>query len=313
MPLHVIVGAGPVGAATARQLAAEGHRVRIVTRSGAGPEHPAIERVRADAADGGALRGLTAGAAAVYNCANPPYHRWPADWPPLAASILAAAEACGSVLVTVSNLYGYGPPVHPMVEDDELAATGAKGRVRAAMWHEALAAHGAGRVRATELRSSDFFGPEVTGSSMGDRVVPALLAGKGVRVLGDPATPHSWTYVPDVARALVSLATDERAWGRAWHTPSNAPLSQRAMVDGLCRAAGVPPVTVGSVPTAMLFAAGVFSPMMRELREVRYQFDRPFVADSTAATKTFGITPTPLDEALAATVEWYRARAKEAV
>lgn len=308
MALHVIVGAGPVGSATARRLAAEGHRVRIVTRSGAGPEHPAIERIRADAADAAALRRLAEGAAALYNCANPPYHRWPADWPPLAASILAAAETAGAVLVTVSNLYAYGPVDHPMVETGELAAKGTKGRVRATMWREALAAHRAGRVRVTELRSSDFFGPEVTSSSMGDRVVPALLAGKGVRVLGDPDAPRSWTYVPDVARTLVTLATDQRAWGRAWHTPGNPPLSQRALIECFCAAAGVPPVSVGRVPGAMLFAAGFFSPMVRELGEVRYQFDRPFVMDSTAATQTFGITPTPLDEALSATVAWYRDR-----
>ena len=309
MAMHVIVGAGPVGSATARRLAAEGQRVRIITRSGAGPEHPAVERVRADATDAAALRGLAEGAAAIYNCANPPYHRWLVDWPPLAASILAAAEATGAVLVTVSNLYGYGPIDHPMVETDELAASGAKGRVRAAMWNEALAAHRAGRAVVTELRSSDFFGPEVTGSSMGDRVVPALLAGKGVRVLGHPDAPRSWTYAPDVARTLVALAADERAWGRAWHTPGNPPLSQRAMIDGLCRAAGVPPVSVGRVPGAMLLAAGLFSPLVRELREVRYQFERPFVMDSTAATETFDITPTPLDESLAATVAWYRDRA----
>jgi nucleoside-diphosphate-sugar epimerase len=293
VPPCVVVGAGPVGAATARRLVAEGQRVRIVNRSGAGPEHPAIERVRADAADAAGLRDIAEGAAAIYNCANPPYHRWPAAWPPLAASILAAAEARDAVLVTVSNLYAYGPIDHPMVETDELAAIGAKGRVRAAMWHDALVAYRAGRVRVTELRSSDFFGPEVTGSTMGDRVVPALLAGKGVRVLGDPDAPRSWTYVPDVARTLVVLATDARAWGRAWHTPSNPPLSQRAMVQALCQAAGVPPVSVGRVPAAMLFAAGLVSPMIRELREVQYQFDRPFVMDSTAATQTFSISATP--------------------
>jgi nucleoside-diphosphate-sugar epimerase len=312
MAVHVIVGAGPVGAATARVLASEGHTVRMVTRSGTGPTHAEVERVRADASDTAALRGIAEDAQAIYNCANPPYHRWTTDWPPLAASILGAAEATGAVLVTVSNLYGYGPVDHPMAETDELAATGAKGRVRAMMWRDALEAHRAGRVRVTELRSSDFFGPEVTGSSLGDRIVPALLARKGVRVLGDPDAPRSWTYVPDVARMLAVLATDERAWGHAWHTPSNPPLSQRAMVEALCRAAGVPPVSVGRVPGAMLSVGGLFSPLMKELREVLYQFDRPFVMDSSAATQTFGVTPTPLKESLAATIEWYRARAREA-
>ena len=269
MSLHVIVGAGPVGNATARLLAQEGHQVRIVTRSGSGPVHAAIERVPGDAADLAVLRRAAEGAAALYNCANPPYHRWPADWPPLAASFLSAAEATGAVLVTVSNLYGYGPVGHPMRETDPLAAMSVKGQVRARMWDDALAAHRAGRIRATELRSSDFFGPEVKGSSLGDRVVPVLLAGKGVSVLGDPDAPHSWTYVPDVARMLVALAADDRAWGKPWHTPSNPPLSQRAMIGALCRSAGVPPVKVRSLPAIALFAVGLVSPVVRELKEIR--------------------------------------------
>ena len=90
--MHLIVGAGAVGSATARQLADAGEPVRIVTRSGGGPVHPGIERVAADAADAATLSRLAAGAVAIYNCANPPYHTWPRDWPPLSASMLAAAQ-----------------------------------------------------------------------------------------------------------------------------------------------------------------------------------------------------------------------------
>src|SRR5688572_12482352 len=106
MALHVIVGAGPVGLATAARLQALGHRVRVVTRHGAGPS--TVDRVAADASDAGALASAANGAAAIYNCANPPYHRWPELWPPLSAALLAAAERSGAVLVTMSNLYGYG-------------------------------------------------------------------------------------------------------------------------------------------------------------------------------------------------------------
>lgn len=108
MDRHVVVGSGPVGAMTAVRLAEAGHRVRVVTRSGRGPSHPEVELVAADASSVEALRPLVAGAAALYNCANPPYsaQRWARDWPPLAASLLAAATATGAVLVTLSNLYG---------------------------------------------------------------------------------------------------------------------------------------------------------------------------------------------------------------
>src|SRR5919202_910612 len=150
MALHVVVGKGPVGTTTADLLAARGHRVRVLSRSG-GTSTDAVEHRRVDAA----------GAAALYNAVNPAYHRWVTDWPPVATALLAAAERTGAVLVTMSNLYGYGAPTGPMSPGSPLAATDAKGRVRVAMWREALAAHEAGRGGGTEARAAGFVGPPV--------------------------------------------------------------------------------------------------------------------------------------------------------
>ena len=162
MGLHVVVGAGPVGSGTASLLAEAGETVRVVSRGGKGPAAPGIECLAADAGSPGALTAIATGADAIYNCANPPYPRWATDWPPLAAAMLDAAERTGAVLVTASNLYGYGPVDHPLTETDPLAATSTNGRVRAEMWKRALAAHRSGRVRVTEARSSDYFGPGLT-------------------------------------------------------------------------------------------------------------------------------------------------------
>jgi nucleoside-diphosphate-sugar epimerase len=298
----VIVGAGRVGSATALLLAEEDQRVSLVSRSGTGADHPNIERIAADAADRATMLRLSVGAEAIYDCANPAYHRWPTDWPPIASSLLQAARECKAVLVTLSNLYGYGPVDHPMREDDELAATSVKGRVRARMWEEAKAAHDSGQVRACEARASDFFGPGDTANHLG-RMIPRVLAGKTVRVIGSPDTPHSWTYVPDVARTLVVLARDERAWGRPWHVPTNPPLSQREVVAELAALAGLPAPEVRRISNWLITALGVASPMLRELREVTYQLERPFVLDSSAVTQTFGLEPTPMREAIAATLE----------
>ena len=239
----------------------------------------------ADAADAGAMTRLAEGAAVIYNCVNPPYHRWPAEWPPIAASLLAAAERSGAVLVTLSNLYGYGPATrslgvsgydeaHPMTEATPLAATGRKGRVRVRVWQDALAAHQAGRVR----------------------------QGKNVSVLGRADRPHTWSFTDDVARMLVAAGTDPRAWGGAWHVPSNEPLSQRQVIDDLARAADVGQVRVGTIPSALLYGMGLVSPLMRELRETQYQFRADFVMDSSAAQATFGLKPTSWDEVVAVTI-----------
>ncbi|MEU6551397.1 NAD-dependent epimerase/dehydratase family protein [Streptomyces sp. NPDC046915] len=308
MSLHVVIGFGPAGAATARLLAEKGQLVRVITRSGRSPE-PGIEHVALDATDSERLTDAVRGAAAIHNCAAPPYHRWTSEWPPLASSVCAAAEASGAVLVVLGNLYGYGPVEGPLTEKLPLAATGPKGRVRAAVWEQARELHEQGRIKAVEVRASDFFGPGVTdGGHLAARVVPRVLRGKPVATLGDPDTPHSWTYVPDVATAMAEVAGEERAWGRAWHVPTRPPLSTREMTDRLAAEAGTGPVVVRRLPPAVLGVASVFSPLIRELKEVRYQFDRPFVVDSSAYEAEFTAEATPVDEQVRATVDWWRSR-----
>jgi nucleoside-diphosphate-sugar epimerase len=309
MDRHVIIGAGAVGRHTARHLVAAGHEVRIVTRSGAGPSEPGVERVAADASDPDALERLVDGAAALYNCANPSgYHQWARDWPPLAASLLSTAEATGAVLVTMSNLYGYGRVDGPMTEDLPLAATGTKGRIRAQMWTDALAAHEAGRVRVTEARASDFFGPEGGNDHLGRRFMPRVLAGKRLTHIASPDVPHAWTYLPDVGRTLATLGTDERAWGKAWHVPTNPPRTYRQMAEDIAAAAGAPGPKISALPHWLQRGLGVAVATVRELEETHHQFTRPWVVDSSAVRDVFGLEPTPMDAAIAETAAWWVAR-----
>lgn len=305
--LHVIVGAGPIGSAVAEELAGAGHPVRIVTRSGSGPVHPGIERITADAADSAGLCDIAAGAAAIYNCANPPYHRWSVDWPPLAASLVVTAEQTGAVLATASNLYGYGPVAEPMRPDMPLRTTSKKGKIRARMWNDALAAHDEGRIRTVEVRGSDYIGPGAQ-SHLGGRVIPKLLTGRKVSVLGSADQAHSWTYTRDMAHALVATAVNPQAWGRAWHAPSNPPRTQREAIDDLARVAGVAPIAVGTVPALALRLLGLANPVMRELPEMMYQFTAPFVLDDSETRQLLGLQPTPWDEVLAATLASFGAQ-----
>ncbi|MFC4565553.1 NAD-dependent epimerase/dehydratase family protein [Nocardiopsis mangrovi] len=307
MGKHIVVGAGQVGAHLARTLLEQGHEVVVVSRSGSGPD--GVQRVAADAADTERLTALTRGADTLYNCANPRLHRWLQDWPPMAGSMLAAAEAAGAGYVMLGNVYGYGVPDGPMRETDPYAPTSAKAGVRVRMWQDALAAHDAGRVRATEVRASDYFGPGCLGQShLGERFVPRILAGKRVPYAGDPAQPHSWTYVTDVARALAAAGSGDRAWGRAWHVPTGPALSAREVAERMSAIAGAPAPRVTALPHWVMRVLGTVSPMLGELEAVRYQFVRPFVVDSSEFETAFGLAPTPMDEALAATVAWWRDR-----
>lgn len=297
MAQHVIVGAGPVGSALARELLDRGHDVRVVTRSGSGIE--GTERVTADASDAARLGELTRDATAIYNCVNPPYHRWPQTWPAISAALIAAAETSGAVLGVTGNLYGYGEVSAPMTEQTPLAATGTKGRVRNRMWADALAAHEAGRIRMFEVRGSDYLG----GNSLLSTVVtPAWRKGRTAMVPAPLDVPHTFTDVRDVAALLATGAVDERAWGRAWHVPSPAPLTFGELAAKAASIMAVPD-KVRSLPYAAVWAAGLFNPFIKELRETQHQFRRPFVLDSSAARQTFGLTPHATDESVRFDIE----------
>lgn len=302
---HLVVGAGEVGSAVALVLADAGAAVVLASRSGRGPDDPRITRVRVDASSVDALLAACPDAVVIYNCVNPEYTRWTTDWPPMAQAFLDYAERTGAVLATVSNLYGYGPVDVPMTESLPLAADGEKAQVRVRMWQDAKAANDSGRIRATEVRGSDYICPGAQ-SMLGDRVMPRILAGKNVQLIGDIDQPHSWTAPIDVARMIVTAAADERGWGRAWHVPSNPPRSQREAVGDLAAAAGVGPVKASSVPGALLWGLGLFQPMIRELKETDYQRTRAYLLDDSAARATFGLEPTPWQELLSGMVAYYR-------
>ena len=295
MSEHVIVGAGAVGSATALLLADRGDHVRVISRHGSGPEHPAIERVAADATDPQRLTELTAGAVALYNCANPQYHQWLTDWPPLASALLTTAERTGAVLATMGNLYPYGPVDGPITQQTPLAATHPKLRLRGQMWQDALAAHQAGRIRTTEVRASDYI--EHNGLLSYGLGKP-LLTGKRAYSPSPLDVLHSWTSIHDCARTLATVAADERAFGQAWLVPTGPALTLRQLATRFAQVNGAPAAKITAIPYPVMWAYGEFSPMVKELRTTRYQFTAPFVIDSSATTETFGLKPTPVDDAL---------------
>ncbi|MEJ7647761.1 MAG: NAD-dependent epimerase [Nakamurella sp.] len=296
MGLHVIAGSGPIGSAVAAALLERGEQVRIVTRSGSGPE--GTERIAGNLGgeDGAALLSEAAhGATAIYNCVNPAYHQWATDWPPIADALLTATERTGAVLAVTGNLYGYGPVSAPMTESTPAGALGTKGRVRNTMTDNAFAAHRAGRIRTFEARGSDYLG----GSSMLSMIAfPAWRSGKRALLPGPTDVPHTFTDVRDMAAMLVTGVFDERAHGKIWHVPSGEPRTLgtvlRAAADRLDLPGKVLPL-----PRWAVYAAGFTDPFIKELRETQHQFRRPFDMDSTAAQRTFDLKPHAFDDSIA--------------
>ena len=303
---HVVFGAGQVGRALSTRLAELDLAVLVLSRNRPAALADGVDWRAVDASDPDAATEATAGAAVIYQCLNAPYTKWPKLFPPLQQGVLAAAERNGALLVTLENIYAYGPIAgKPMTEDLPLAATSVKGRTRAAMTEELLGAADAGRVRIAIGRASDFFGARVTETTLGERVFANALAGKRADFIGDPNLLHTYSYVPDIAAGLATLGTDERAVGEVWHLPGPETVTTREVLDLVAGEVGHP-VAIRSVPKLVMRGLGLFNPLMRELAEMAYEFEEPFVLDTTKYQSSFGVAGTSLADAVAATVAWYR-------
>jgi len=310
-PKHVVLGAGTIGTTIAEQLVAAGESVRLVNRSGRATVSGA-EAAAADLTDPAAVRAVAVGAEVAYFACQPAYTDWPNGFPPLADGVLGGLAGTGTRLAIVDNLYMYGPTGgRPITEDLPAAATNRKGRARAALAARFLAAHRTGEVPVVIARASDYFGPRGVSTVAGDRLFRPLLEGKKVQVFGDPGLPHSYTFAPDFARALIELGRRPEALGEVWHVPTAPAVSQRRFVELAADAAGVPMPGLSRVSKPMLYLAGIFVPPAREMIEMAYEFEEPYVVDSSKIERAFGLQPTPLDEALTLTVRWWRDRLAE--
>lgn len=303
--LQVVFGSGPLGLSVVDELVRRGQAVRVVNRSGKADVPAGVEVVAADVYDRLAARNAAKGAAVVYQCAQPPYHKWVELFPALQGNILDAAAEAGARLVVGGNLYVYGAVEGAIHEGLPYNAHTRKGKIRAQVDEAVLAAHRSGKVQAVIGRGADFFGPRVMGSTAGERMFLPALRGKAASVVGNPDLPHTHTYIEDFGRALVVLGERDEAPGQDWIVPNAETVSTREMVKLIFEAAGKP-LKISAMGKWMMAFGGLFIPEARESVEMMYEFERPFIADSSKFTQTFGLRATPLPEAVQKTVAWYR-------
>jgi nucleoside-diphosphate-sugar epimerase len=305
--IHVVLGTGAIGLALVEELVASGRSVRAVNRSGRAGVPAGVEVCAGDLTDPTFTGAAVADATVIYQCLNPPYHRWAEEFPGLQDAAVGAARAAGARLVSFENTYMYGDTSgEPMTETTPMRAHTRKGKVRAAMAEQLRALHESGDLKVSTARASDYFGPRGTAQSpFGDLVIGAALAGKAARVMGDPDQPHSYTYTVDAARTLAALGSRNDVDGEIFHVPNAPAQTTRQIIDMISEQMGSP-IKVSAAPRLVLRALGLFNPTVRELDEMRYEFTQPFIVDSTKAQDRLGIAPTPLPEALQATITWFR-------
>ncbi|GIK62746.1 MAG: epimerase [Chloroflexota bacterium] len=308
--LNIVFGTGPVGRAVTQELVNRGKKVRVVNRSGKADVPNGVEIMKGDVTDHAFAREASKGASVVYQCTNPPYTQWAELFPALQAGVLEGAASAEAKLIVMDNLYMYGPTAgKPLTEDLPDKATSRKGLTRAKMAQDIMAAHRSGKVRAAIGRASDYFGPGAMDSAAGDRLFLAALAGKAAQVIGNPDLPHTYSYVPDIGKALVTLGEREEALGQIWHLPAPETVTTREFVNRVYQETGhTPRLQVAN--KFILRAMGLFVPPLRELVEMYYEFNESFIMSHDKFAKAFGADVTPLQEAIHATVAWFRDHAE---
>jgi nucleoside-diphosphate-sugar epimerase len=305
---YTVLGTGQLGLAIMDALIAQGKSVTLVNRSGKVNEAlPAnVSWLQADMNDPAAVTRVCQGTQVAFACVQPPYTQWPELFPALYRAIIDGVAPTGAKLVFGDNLYMYGSTQgQPIREDTPYAATGRKGRTRALIADMLMDAHHTGKVCVAIGRASDFYGPRCTDSALGDNVFGNLLAGKPMDLLGNIDLPHTYSFIRDFAKALVILADHPEADGQAWHIPNAPTQTTREVAQMIADQAGTP-LRYRSAKPWMVRTLGLFNPVLREMSEMVYEFQEPYVVDDSRFVQAFGNTATPLAQGIGETLAWFR-------
>lgn len=301
--LVVIFGYGAVGKATAERLIAQGRNIRVAQRKPPADLPTEAQFISCDVLDAHSVLTAADGASQIVVSIGFEYSGkvWQNSWPKAMRNLLSACETTGARMVFLDNLYMYGPQNAPLHEDMPLSDYPRKPAARSAitrMWQDASAA---GRVKVAALRPPDFYGPGVTQSHLGDQAFVPLANGKSAALACNPAMPHDFAYVPDIARAIVTLLdAPDLDFGQAWHMPCAPTLTPQQIISLGAEAVGVKP-RIQALPAWLLPILGLFVPFLRELHEMRFQWNAPYLVDAEKFKRRFWSDVTPFEVGVKAT------------
>lgn len=307
MSLHTILGAGGMIAnELVPILLANKEPIRIVAR------HPkqqlGLDAVAADLENYEQTLYAVKGSAVVYLLVGLEYDSkiWMEKWPKIMTNTINACKATGAKLIFFDNVYMYGKVDGYMTEETAFQPCSKKGMIRAAIAQQLLAEMASGSIQALIARSADFYGTKSIRTSFANTMVFANLSkGKKAQWLLNAQVPHSFTYVPDAAKALYLLAKDPSAFGQSWHLPTQSnPLTGEAFV-ALAAQAMHQPNRLTVLSRFMIRLAGLFVKPIKESYEMLYQNDAAYLFDSTKFEQHFGMQPTSYEAGIAATAKHY--------
>lgn len=295
-----ILGAGgAISNELAKRLAARNQEFRLVGRK---PQKTpgATEVMAADISDRDQAIRAVAGSTLVYLLVGLKYDYkvWAELWPRIMANVIEACKRAGAKLIFFDNVYMYGRVDGPMTEETLFNPCSKKGEVRAKVARMLIDEWQRGAITAMIARAPDFYGPHGHNSVPYALVFDLLARGKKPMWFAGCNLPHSFTYTPDAAESLVQLAESPAAWNQTWHVPAAPnPPTGKEFIATAAKVFGVPPKcrVVGNITLRLV---GLINPMIREMREMMYQYDSPYIFDSSKYARAFGFEGTPYAEGI---------------
>lgn len=303
-----ILGAGgAIGNELVKLLAGRELPFRLVSRK-ASPDPRAAEVVTADLADKDQTIRAVGGSDIVFLLVGLKYDRkvWAEMWPRIMANTIEACKRANARLVFFDNVYMYGRVAGAMTEETPFHPSSRKGEIRAKIAGSLIDEWKGGRLTAMIARAADFYGPGAQFGLPNALVFEPMSKKQKPMCLVSDSLPHSYTYTPDAAQALVKLTETESAWNQTWHVPTAPnPLTGREFIQRAAEAMGVAPkYQVLNRPMVRIF--GWFKPVVGEIYEMLYQNDSPYLLDSSKYARTFGFSGTPYAEGIRATAASYK-------
>jgi nucleoside-diphosphate-sugar epimerase len=308
-----IFGYGPTGRATTARLLAEGREIIVAQRNRPSDLPKEATFAPVDALDRDAVVKAVRGSGQFVVAIGFPYSGslWRDVWPKAVSNFVAACRATGARMLLIDNLYMYGPQTTPLIEPMALSDHGLKPAARAAATRVWLAAAATGEARVAALRPPDFYGPGVGLSFLGDTSIGKLAQDKPAVFVGSPDVLHDYAYVPDIARAATTLLdAPDSAFGQAWHMPCAPTRTTREILQIAADTLDVK-LRIGAMPAWLLGPSAMFSPFLRELKEMRFQWDRPYQVDASRFKAAFWSDVTPFDIGVRETAFAFRAASKQ--
>jgi nucleoside-diphosphate-sugar epimerase len=300
--MQTLLGSGgAIGVELAKALKKYTDEIRLVSRN---PEkvNETDELFPADLLHPDEVKRAVKGSSIAYVTVGFPYNYkiWQASWPTFMENVINACMESNCKLVFFDNIYMYDPEyLNGMTEETPIKPSSKKGTIRAQVHQMIMSKVNEGTLTALIARSADFYGPGIKNTSvLTETVIDPLSKGKKANWMGPVKYKHSYTYTPDAGKATALLGNSEAAYNQVWHLPTaKDPLTGKQWIEAIAKEMGVKPKY--QVATRFIMKLmGLFNPILKEMPEMMYQYDRDYVFNSDKFEQHFDMQPTPYSEGI---------------